>query len=266
MFKYLFKNFNFCIIRLSFLLFVCFYFHTTNVLFAEEFYSVEILASNYKEKAIEEAKKISNTTELYLDYRIRERIKNNSRILGPEITVYKLNDQFVITAYLGKNIEVASFVIDLINKYYSKKVIIKKVHISDKIEIRRGSAWQYRNLLLLGSKKEYKEAQQLARLISKNTNIPYTTRDLVYDPQKGLIFKSGGSYKVFNHGRCISIKVDKCITIEYSHAYKYLTPGYFIILGGLYQNSLAAKKDLALFRKFVPDAYLRKTIVYMGGM
>ena len=61
-------------------------------------------------------------------------------------------------------------------------------------------------------------------------------------------------------------KITECVTIERSEFYDGFTKNLYIVVGGIYDVSDAEtiNRALAKFKSTVPDAYAKKTKIYMG--
>ncbi len=133
-----------------------------------------------------------------------------------------------------------------------------------------------RLIVLLGSFKNFEEAHQQARVISRASGMPFSMQGMVYDKKRGLILPDddpdtmyAGSYFLRRHNT-MPFGKDKAeseyISIERSEAYPGLRPGYYIIVGGIYDETSEAKKAVARFKPGLADAEIRKTQIYMGCM
>lgn len=129
------------------------------------------------------------------------------------------------------------------------------------------------SVVILGSFLSYKDAAKAARKISKKTTTPYSTRDMIYDKQEGLIWPKTYSDEIYAgtyYGRrsdmdC-GLDSSPCLTVERSDFYSGFEKDYYIIVGGVYdlKDSARIEKVMAHYKPFVPDAYSKKTKIYMG--
>lgn len=129
-----------------------------------------------------------------------------------------------------------------------------------------------RNLIILGSFTDYPSAVKAAVKISKKTKIPYTSRGLVWDDKRGLIFPDNFDDIVFAgdySGRrsqfdCNNQGTD-CISVEKSDFYQGFTKGLYIIVGGVLETTDPTNKPLFdKFKKSVKDTYIKETPIFMG--
>ena len=133
-----------------------------------------------------------------------------------------------------------------------------------------------RLIVLLGSFKDFKEAQQHVHAISRTSGTPVSLEGKIYDKKRGLIVPDddpdetyAGSYilRRYNTTQLGNARTEsEFISIECSDAYPGLRPGYYIIVGGIYGETGEAKKALARFKPVTADAEIRKTQIYMGCM
>ena len=98
---------------------------------------------------------------------------------------------------------------------------------------------------------------------------------MIYDKKRGLILPDNdpdetyaGSYVLRRYNELFNEpdKGAEYISIERSEAYPGFTPGFYIIMGGIYNDPKEAKGALTRFKPFVKDAYIKKTKIYMGCM
>lgn len=129
------------------------------------------------------------------------------------------------------------------------------------------------NVVILGSFLSYKDAAKAARKISKKTTTPYSTRNMIYDKQEGLIWPKtypdeiyAGTYYGRRGDIDCGVDVSPCLTVERSDFYSGFEKDYYIIVGGVYdsKDSAQIEKVLAHYKAVVPDAYSKKTKIYMG--
>lgn len=133
-----------------------------------------------------------------------------------------------------------------------------------------------RMIVILGSYTDFKEASTHARAISRSSGVPFSLQGMVYDKRRGLILPDddadtmyAGSYILRRHNTILlpgHSDESEFISIERSEAYPGLRPGYYIIVGGLYDTTKEAAHALARFKLPAADAYAKKTQVYMGCM
>jgi hypothetical protein len=128
-----------------------------------------------------------------------------------------------------------------------------------------------KSVLILGSVKTFSEAESLAKDVSSRSGVPYSTRGMIYDKKKGLIYPKDFSDELYRgsyYGRRSNDECEgaECISIERSEFYSGFEKGYYVVVGGLYDKSISKEGEAALakFKKIVPDAYAKKTEVYMG--
>ncbi len=133
-----------------------------------------------------------------------------------------------------------------------------------------------RMIVILGSFKDFKEAKSHAQAVSRTSGVPFSLQGMIYDKKRGLILPDddsdaiyAGSYILRRYNMTVlpgSKDKSEFISVERSDAYPNLRPGYYIVVGGLYDTPREANRALARFRLPAADAYTKKTRVYMGCM
>jgi len=130
-----------------------------------------------------------------------------------------------------------------------------------------------RYVVILGSYKDFHEAKRKAEGIARSSKVPFSMQGMIYDKKRGLILPDddsdptyAGSYihRRFNTGAS-DLDVDtEFISIERSEAYDGFNPDYYIIVGGIYPTAKEAAKSVKRFSKTAPEAYSKKTRIYLG--
>lgn len=132
-----------------------------------------------------------------------------------------------------------------------------------------------KQVLILGSFKDYKDALNSAQKNGQLTGLPYSSRGMVFDTARGLIWPDNyedeiyaGSYSGRRYTDECGGDVHACLTIEKSDFYAGMQPGYYIVVAGIYDegDKSGANSQLQKLKKIVPDAYLKSTKIYMGCM
>jgi len=135
-----------------------------------------------------------------------------------------------------------------------------------KQEIREyDSLWQDRYILILKSTKNYNEAVDFAREVSKKLGLGFHNEDIRYSEEKGIYFSENIYDEVYRGGyyprRYLG---DEGISLENSWAYKGFMPGYIIVVGGVFGSRENADKILIKAKEFYEDVYVKKTVMWMG--
>ncbi|MBI2344245.1 MAG: hypothetical protein HYV02_07950 [Deltaproteobacteria bacterium] len=135
------------------------------------------------------------------------------------------------------------------------------------------AAYAVSQVVILGSYPQYQDALTKVRTLSQASTIPYDARGMVYDRRKGLIWPDrdvdnpfAGSYLARRDNAC-DTEGPYCLTIERSEFYEGFTPGYYIIVGGIFAadgERQAVEQLLTRIRPHLPDAYVKRTSIYMG--
>ena len=131
-------------------------------------------------------------------------------------------------------------------------------------------------IVILGSFRDFKEAEVRARTVSRASGVPFSLEGKVYDKKRGLILPDdaddsiyAGSYLLRRSNTALlpgRPDPAEYLSVERSEAYPGLRGGYYIIVGGFYDTTREASKALARFRLPAADAYAKKTQVYLGCM
>lgn len=128
-------------------------------------------------------------------------------------------------------------------------------------------------VLILGSYKDFPTAMSQAKEFSKTISIPFSDRDMIFDQKRGWIFRDtiedeiyAGTYYHRRSNVDCGDNNEACITIEKSESYPGMTPGYYILIASIYDldEKSSAQEFLKNIHKVIPDAYLKKTSIYMG--
>ena len=119
-------------------------------------------------------------------------------------------------------------------------------------------------LLILKTTKDYNEAVSFASKASEKLDREFKNEHVEYSEEKGIYYAEtlpDGMYRGKYYPRRYS---GEHISLENSSGYKGLTPGFIIVLGGIYDNHAEAKEALAKTRESHKDAYVKKTNMWMG--
>jgi hypothetical protein len=131
-------------------------------------------------------------------------------------------------------------------------------------------------IVIIGSYADFESVQKQALVISAASKKPFSMQGQIYDKKKGLRLPEdspdemyAGSY-VHRRYNTASMKDNdeavEYISIERSEAYPGFTPGFYIVVGGIYDTKEEAKTALAKFMPIVADAYTKQTEIFMGCM
>lgn len=174
---------------------------------------------------------------------------------------------FLVTSFLGP-VEDARQIAGNARKTHRRARVLEVAIDEAKLD-ESYQAWSQTNVLILGSRRLYAEALALARRASAQTGIPFSTRGMIYDEKRGLIWPDtfadsiyAGSYWGRRYNACDD-KLESCISIERSEFYGGFRKGYYIVVGGLLGEE-EVKPALARVRAEIPDAYAKKTSIYLG--
>lgn len=139
-------------------------------------------------------------------------------------------------------------------------------------DIDRSWEWAERSFVIVKSTADYREALNAAQNASYEMDLRLDLRDLQPNAEIGLTWpdsecvNNGWEYPCFvPRGRFDN---GVYVSIEYSNAYKGFAQGYYIVV--VASGAADAEEVLAAMLKktqaIYPDAYRKKTEVYMGCM
>jgi len=120
------------------------------------------------------------------------------------------------------------------------------------------------SVLILKSTKDYEQALSCALEASKNLGWEFDNDQRLYSAEKGVYFSEDFPDSIYAEGYYPRRYGQALISLENSTGYEGFTPGYIIVIGGIYPDEEAAGKDLSLVQGSYPDAYIKKTSIYMG--
>lgn len=131
--------------------------------------------------------------------------------------------------------------------------------------------WEKVDLVIILSSKNYNDAVTRAGEAAEKMKIELNLRGLKENATIGLSMDSascnenGWEFPAYvARGR---YDRGKYISVEYSDAYPGLTTGYYIVVVCCdHTGEKSLSESLTEAKKFYPDAYVRKTKVYMGCM
>ena len=131
------------------------------------------------------------------------------------------------------------------------------------------------NLVILGCYRTFRAAEADARKFSRRLGLTYDSRDMVFDPMRGLILREdhpdemyAGEYVLRRYGWRLSGSDanESYISIEKSSAYTGLRRGYYIIVADIDPDPAIARSLARKFASVAPGAYAKRTEIYYGCM
>jgi len=124
-----------------------------------------------------------------------------------------------------------------------------------------------KSFLVAKSTKSYNEAKKFAKALSLKSGIKIDLRGLLFNADIGLTeskkecIDNGFEYPCYTpRGRYDD---GAYISIEYSSAYERFSKGYYVVM---VNSGEISKRFLEKIKTYVPDAYVKKSSVYMGCM
>ncbi|MEI8348896.1 MAG: hypothetical protein WCI77_01980 [Candidatus Omnitrophota bacterium] len=121
-----------------------------------------------------------------------------------------------------------------------------------------------RYILILKSTKDYGEAVTFAKKAGKGLGLEFDNKHREYSKKKGIYFSKdyedddyAGSYYPRRYP-------GESVTLENSADYEGFSPGYIIVVGGIYNDKSGADKALSRVKKIYKRARIRKTNMWMG--
>ncbi len=131
-----------------------------------------------------------------------------------------------------------------------------------------------KTLLILGSYPDFRTAHAQALAVSRASKTPISMRGMVYDRNRGLILSDhdedtlyAGHY-LLRRNNTTSLpghrEETEFISVELSDEYPGFPNGSYLVMGGIYDDARSAKQALARYQPLAPNAYVKKTKVFMG--
>jgi hypothetical protein len=125
-------------------------------------------------------------------------------------------------------------------------------------------------VLVVSSHRSYAAAVRAAKSYGHEAGIPYDTRGMVFDDERGLIWPDNDEDDIWA-GQYAPRRDDTagcpsgCVTVERSSAYTNFEPGLYIVVAGIVDRE-EARERLTMARRYAPYAYVKQTVLYMGCM
>ncbi len=121
-----------------------------------------------------------------------------------------------------------------------------------------------RYILILKSTKDYNEAVNFATEGSGKLGLKFDNEDKLYSEQKGIYFSEDIDDVLYRGEYAPRRYAEEYISLENSDHYKGFTDGYIIVVAGIYGGKEDSEEVLSKVRKFYKDAYVKKTVMWMG--
>lgn len=124
--------------------------------------------------------------------------------------------------------------------------------------------WSDRYLLILKSTKDFLEAHSFAIKASKELKKDYISEYKLFMPERGIFFSDTLPDDMYRGEYYPRRYEEDQISLENSSGYKDFEPDYIIVVAGIFSSKEDAEKALAKARLVYPDAYVKKTNIWMG--
>ncbi|MEY4484575.1 MAG: hypothetical protein RL693_2027 [Verrucomicrobiota bacterium] len=133
---------------------------------------------------------------------------------------------------------------------------------------------QNRWLVVLGSYQDFPEAKRDAESYAKASGVPFSMNGMVFD-QKGLhlpdndpdqIYAGDYLLRRFNTASLGDQVLMEHLSIEKSGSYAGFPSGHYIIVASVAGSPKEASLCLKRFKKIAPNAYVKKTPIFLGCM
>lgn len=231
-------------------------------------YSQVVLGSTRtKTAAIRLAKRASSRLTILIAEDTLRTPPPQRRHVGDVVTVTKGPAGFQVSSFLGADADWTKRALTRARRYFPTAKLEAFGLADDRVDS-SFMAYTTTRLIILASHKDYRRARQAAESIARKTGIPFSTRGMVYDAKRGLVWPDdweddiyAGAYYGRRYNDC-GAGESQCLSIERSDFYSGLEPGYYIVVGGLMGDN--QDRMLARYKRAVPDAYAKKTVVYLG--
>ncbi|OKS87454.1 hypothetical protein RG47T_2915 [Mucilaginibacter polytrichastri] len=128
-----------------------------------------------------------------------------------------------------------------------------------------------KDIIILRSTKDYKIALTTAQQAASRLHKKLDLRKLSPNKELGLTMSKADCdeigypcYPARGDGNAFN---DSYISVEYSNAYKGFAKGYYIVMAAITNvKSASMKAQLAIINKVYPDAYAKRTFIWLGCM
>ena len=241
--------------------------------FDDRYQCVTIETTKSMIEAVKIAKKAAQNLKCQLDEESLTAPRQSEPYWGFGVSIhFSADSEYVVTTYVGGEYDKTDLrsAARTARKYF-KDAGISTVTVSDEQLQFDFSLYRHAWFIILGSQADYHSARALAEQASQKTGVNFSSRGHVFDPGRGLIWPgeseddvyAGGYYERRYNDECDDGQSD-CITIEESGVYEGFVGGFYIVVGGIYDDQKEANIKLKEFKKVIPDAYIKDTVIYMG--
>lgn len=124
--------------------------------------------------------------------------------------------------------------------------------------------WMDAYVLILKTTKSCQEAVNVATKAGKALNLEFDNESKECSDAKGVYYSEDIDDEMYRGGYAPRRYEGEYISLENSDGYKDFSPGKIIVVSGIYKDGKNARKALKAVRKFYPDAYAKKTTLWMG--
>ena len=123
---------------------------------------------------------------------------------------------------------------------------------------------QDKHILILKTTKDYDEAVGFAAEASNKLGVEFKNEHTKYSKEKGIYFAETLPDPMYR-GEYMPRRYNyDYISLENSSQYEGFSPGYIIVVGGVYSTEKDASKAMKSAKKHYRDAYTKKTNMWMG--
>lgn len=148
------------------------------------------------------------------------------------------------------------------------------LRIGRQVDLYNVSQIEDRWVVILSVYKDFPAAKADAERLAKASGVPFSMNGMIYD-QKGLRYPDDFEDEVFA-GQYVSRRqngteiagefVEQHLSVELSDDYQGFAPGYYMVVGCIAESAEEGKAKVAQFKSSAPDAYVKKTEIYLGCM
>ena len=131
-------------------------------------------------------------------------------------------------------------------------------------EITDDMFYSARYILILKSTTDYNVALRFANESSKKLGLELKIEDIEYSKEKGICFSKDIDDELYKGEYAPRRYCGDYISLENSSAYEGFVEGYIVVIAGIYQNKDDAELALRDVKESYPDAYVKKTNLWMG--
>ena len=133
-----------------------------------------------------------------------------------------------------------------------------------------GKMWSVEEYLILFSSRDYQAARKFAEEIARKVELPLDLQGVKYHKRLGLTYGNEECHAAGYQPPCYYARTHEArqerayVSLEYSSSYDF-KKGYYIVLAAVgLPKSPFMQETLQRVKKHVPDAYIKRSKIYLG--